>query len=86
MAVENVVCAVCTQDWVKPARIKGSSISFWLCFECESVWLSSEWIDSRSSEYLGDFMATHGYDDSFSNIDTGDPEESAPDEPDATRQ
>lgn len=69
MPRDRTVCPVCQQDWVNPVRIAGTEIGFWLCSECESVWLSEEWIDAKTSEYLADFMRSHNYDPSFNNIE-----------------
>lgn len=78
MGTEMVECPVCHQDWVRRARIAGTEVGFWVCRECESVWLSADWIDARTSEFLADFMTSHGDEGSFSEVEMYDAGEQEP--------
>jgi hypothetical protein len=55
-----VICPVCGEDWVRRARLDHSDVTFWLCTECDSVWMSQEWVGALTSEYLGDFLRDLG--------------------------
>ncbi len=63
------MCPVCGEDWVNPARIAGTENRFWLCSKCDSVWLSDGWIGLDTSEYLEDYMRSHGYEPTYGNIE-----------------
>lgn len=65
---DRIVCPVCGQDWVRQAGITGTEVHFWVCRECESVWLSQEWISENTSEYLKDFLLSHGALASFAAV------------------
>jgi ribosomal protein L37AE/L43A len=69
MNAHAVQCPVCGQDWVRRARIVGTDIGFWLCSECESIWLSADWIDAETSEFLGEFLTSHGYRPTFDDVE-----------------
>lgn len=58
--MNGVVCPVCGEDWVRRAQLHDSDLIFWLCTECDSLWLSQERIGPRTSEYLGDFLRGMG--------------------------
>jgi transposase-like protein len=69
MVEKLIVCPYCGQDWVQHVRIVESGTQFWLCFECESIWLSEEWISAATAESLKDFLASEGHDPKVTEIE-----------------
>lgn len=67
--LEKLLCPVCGQDWVTRAKLRGTQTAFWVCPECESVWLSRESIGADAGEFLGNVLKWHGREDLFSEIE-----------------
>ncbi|MFJ7064099.1 hypothetical protein [Streptomyces sp. NPDC101115] len=56
----RVACVHCGQDWLQNYRAKGNGESFWLCPECESLWLESQDTSEETDLYLSEFLESRG--------------------------
>lgn len=56
--MDKVVCVHCGQDWVRRFRRKDSGQVFFMCPECESVWLREADVNEETEMYLSEFVLT----------------------------
>ncbi|MFI5984081.1 hypothetical protein ACIBEA_24745 [Streptomyces sp. NPDC051555] len=56
--MEKVQCVHCGQDWVRRYRRKDSGQVFFMCPECESLWLEEEDLHDETDLYLSEFLLT----------------------------
>ena len=55
---QKIACAHCGQDWVQKYQRKDTGRTFYLCPECESVWLEGQNLKEDTEMYLSEFMST----------------------------
>lgn len=56
--MEKVACVHCGQDWVRRYKRKDSGQIFFMCPECESVWLSEGDRHDETDMHLSEFLLT----------------------------
>ncbi|MGK5532875.1 hypothetical protein [Streptomyces sp. URMC 129] len=54
--MERVACPHCGQDWLRLYRRNDTQQTFWLCPECESLWLPSDDLQEDTELYLSEFI------------------------------
>ncbi len=52
-------CPQCDQDWVHTYRRKDTGALFFMCPECESLWLNQEDVNDPTNLYLSEYMAQY---------------------------
>ncbi|MFF0589294.1 MULTISPECIES: hypothetical protein [unclassified Streptomyces] len=57
--MEKKICPHCGQDWIRKYRVKGTDSLFYLCPECESLWLSEKELDQQTDLYLSEYMSKY---------------------------
>ena len=55
--MRKVVCLHCGQDWIRKYRRNDNGQVFYLCPECESVWLDAGEPDKETEFYLSEFLS-----------------------------
>lgn len=54
---EKIACVHCGQDWIRLFRRKDTGEQFYLCPECESLWMKGDDLNSETDLYLSEFMS-----------------------------
>lgn len=54
----TATCVHCGQDWVRCYKRKDSGQVFFMCPECESLWLKEEDVHDKTDMYLSEFLLT----------------------------
>lgn len=57
--MKKVPCPHCSQDWVATYRRKDSGALFFMCPECESLWLNQDEIEEPTELYLSNYMTQY---------------------------
>jgi NAD-dependent SIR2 family protein deacetylase len=70
---EKVACAHCGQDWIQKFRRKDTGEQFYLCPECESLWLDERLLREDTDMYLSEFLGTQDPGDNWNIIERVDP-------------
>ena len=70
--MKNVVCPHCGQDWIHMYRRRDTGSLFFMCPECESLWLNEGDIEERTDLYLSDYLAQHDAASAWSVIERVD--------------
>jgi hypothetical protein len=55
-----VVCPYCEQDYVWEVSIRDLPGSFYMCLECDTVWLPSQDVKDGEGQNFEDFMTQRG--------------------------
>ncbi|MFF3816158.1 zf-TFIIB domain-containing protein [Streptomyces bluensis] len=57
--MKKVACPHCGQDWIHQYRRKDTGAQFFMCPECESLWLDQDEIEEPTELYLSEYMTQH---------------------------
>ncbi|MFE1307852.1 hypothetical protein [Streptomyces sp. NPDC058755] len=57
--MKNVTCPHCGQDWIYKYYRKDTGEFFYMCPECESLWLDGQDIEEETDLYLSEYMSRY---------------------------
>ncbi|NYI07235.1 hypothetical protein [Allostreptomyces psammosilenae] len=55
---EKIACFHCGQDWIRRYRRVHTAQVFYMCPECESVWVEGQPLDRETEFALDDFLGS----------------------------
>ncbi|MDH6545474.1 Zn-finger nucleic acid-binding protein [Streptomyces sp. SPB4] len=53
---EKTACPHCGQDWIAEFKMKSDGKIFYMCPECESIWLDKSLVHQETEYYLSEFL------------------------------
>ncbi|MFF4423292.1 hypothetical protein ACFY04_21360 [Streptomyces sp. NPDC001549] len=56
----KVICRHCQQDWLAQYEVKSTGEEFFMCPECESIWLGRQDTSEETEDYLSEFLESRG--------------------------
>ncbi|WP_086786281.1 hypothetical protein [Streptomyces caniscabiei] len=67
--MRKIPCPHCGQDWIKKYRTKDLKSTFFMCPECESLWLHEEDLEEGTELYLSEYMTQYDAPSAWDNIE-----------------
>lgn len=57
---KKILCSHCGQDWLERFMTRIPEEPFYMCPECESIWLEGQDVHDDTEMYLGEFLESRG--------------------------